>query len=322
LDTSRKGWGYNERTVPRRLSYRPALIVSTIGPILSLLVVVCREVQLFYQSDPDFWLDITNFAVVLLPFAFSILFAFVPDMRTKHIAWRTVVVLVGIGFSWMLWKQQRLAAEATKRDQQNAVQTAINQSNQHSDQKIGEIREDVQGVKSEVQDVKKDLQETVKNSTSSLSESIGKVGKPEPPQLAKLRFTLWTDVMNSEQFPLIKEIALPVHEGSVAVEFTIQNIADASAEDGELWIRICRDCRFAKEPEGFNHFKGQTEQDRHKSFQRILPGIALEKMTAEIIPPPLSNRFEVDLFYGCKNCVAITKPGPNKEVFFINVVGR
>jgi hypothetical protein len=272
-----------------------------------------------------YWNDVrlVNFLAAWIPFVLSILLAFVPEHKMstkKKVLWRSSVIFIGFVWSVVLWHQQVITDLEAKKDQTAIVTQAVTQSNQHSDEQIGAVRSDVQGVKSDVQGVKKDLQDTVKKSTSSLSESIGKVGKPEPPQLAKLRFTLWTDATNSEQFPLVTETTLQVHEGSVAVEFTIQNIADVSAEDGELWIRICGDCRFAKEPEGFNHFKGAPEQDRHKAFQRMLPGIALEKMTAEIVPPPIGNRFEVDLFYGCKNCVVATKPGPNKQIFFINVV--
>jgi len=302
------------------LSIHRALLISTVGPLASIIIVVWRWIYL-HEGEEDFGLMLANYAVAWLPFAISILIAFVPDMRKAHIAWRVLVIFAGLTYSIVLFKQQILSMAAAKRDQERATRVAIEESNKHSDQKIGEVRQDVRGVKSDVQGVKKDLQDTVKKSTSSLSESIGKVGKPEPPQLAQLRFTLWTDTTSSEQFPLVTKTQLKTHEGSVTMEFTIQNIADVPAEDVELWIKICRDCRFAKEPEGFNHFKGQLEQDRHKGpVPRILSGIAIEKMTAEIIPPPVDNRFEVDLFYGCKNCVVVTRPGPNKEVFLIDVV--
>ncbi len=127
----------------KRLSLRNARYISTFGPVASIVALICRWVYMHY-TEQDFYLDITNFAVVLLPFAFSIFFAFVPDMRERHIAFRVAVLLIGIGFSWVVWKQQHLAAEAARRDQVSAIRGAVEKSNQHSDKQISGVRNDLQ----------------------------------------------------------------------------------------------------------------------------------------------------------------------------------
>jgi hypothetical protein len=96
-----------------------------------------------HREEPDFALKLTNFAVVLLPFAFSILFAFVPDMRTKHIAWRILVIVIGVGFSCLVWEQQQLSTQAARKDQQDAINIAVNEANKHSDSQIGAVRGDL-----------------------------------------------------------------------------------------------------------------------------------------------------------------------------------
>src|ERR1700677_570548 len=121
---------------------RRALRVSAVGPSLSLVVLALRW---FYvnHGEPNFYLDIFNFAVVLLPFAFSIFFAFVPDMRKQHVAWKIAVITIGVGFSWLLWKQQHLAAEAAQREAAQAIAKAVAQSNQHSDSKFDQVEADL-----------------------------------------------------------------------------------------------------------------------------------------------------------------------------------
>jgi hypothetical protein len=287
------------------------------------LAWLCRGLYIHHRDDLKF----VNFLAAWIPFVLSLLVAFVPESKMstlKKILWRTVVIVVGFVWSVVLWQQQLLTEKTATADQERIVKTAIAKSNEHSDQQIDVVRSDVQGVKTEMQGVKKDLatqiSDTVSQSTSRLSESIGKVNKPIPPELARLQFTFWSADPNLASLIPIKETTLQLHQESVSVEFAVGNVGKVPAEDGELWIRICQECRFAKEPEGFDHLKGMPDQDRHRTFQRLLPGVYLEKMTAEIIPPPIGNRFAIDLFYGCKNCEVATKPGPNKDTFFVNVV--
>lgn len=141
-----------------RRSIRIALLISAIWPIVSLAILASRWMYL-HRTERDFWLLLANFIVVLLPFAFSIFFAFVPDMKTKHIALRISVVVVGIAFSVVLWEQQKLAMDASARDQKEAIEKAVSKSNEHTDEKFGKF--------------KGEIESDINKSTSSLNESIG-----------------------------------------------------------------------------------------------------------------------------------------------------
>jgi hypothetical protein len=99
------------------------------------------------------------------------------------------------------------------------------------------------------------------------------------------------------------DVTLPVlADGSVHVEFTILNISDVDAVDGELTLEICTGCKFAKEPAGFRKLAGQSDRERVWVFQRILARTVLEIMTMDIIPPR-SAWFLIGMAYRCRTCV-------------------
>lgn len=289
-----------------RLSYRPAFVVAASSLIASLIVVVCRSVQLFYQSDLDFWLDITNFAVVLLPFAFSILFAFVPDMRTRHIAWRTLVILIGVSFSWMLWKQQRLAADAAKRDQQYAVEAAVRQSNDHSDEQIAGVRKDVHSETQTLEEKMSALSGQVKASETDINGAIKRVVVPDP-QYAKLQFSLFDS--NATDFPLTTQTLVPDKDGVFTIDVLTRNVSETTAaKNGDIWVYVCDACIFAEEPQGFDRPKGLRETARHKLFQNLNPGVVLEKMTLRIKLNAPFSRFAIAFQYSCESCGKMQDP--------------
>jgi hypothetical protein len=274
---------------------RRALLISAFGPIASIVIVCLRLAFLRWSDDPDMPLLAINFAVAWLPFALSFLLAFVPDMRKAHPAWRLSVVLAGLCYSVLLWKQQNLAIVQSRKDQSTAINTAVQQSNQHSDERIGEVRNDVAKVNTAVQDA-------IAKSESALSADIGKVKIPLK-EKATFESSFWPASLTD--WP-IHERAFPKVSGNVTFAFSIQ-IKGHMAKQTTIWLRLCRGCKYAKGPAGFRNISDHPGEDedpheRTLSIGDFLPNIAYMPISVEVIPPPNEPSFAVGVMVGCENC--------------------
>jgi hypothetical protein len=266
-------------------------------------VLIARWVYL--RQNPDFWLSFTNFVVVLFPLALSIFFAFVPDMRTKHIGWRIAVIALGVAFSGVVWQQQRLSAMAAKKDRETAIGEAIKGANEHSDGQIGEVKQEVQGVRSDIQDVRK----AVSSSETDLNKSIGLVKIPK-----EEKSTLETSFypVRLPEWP-IREKVIPEVAGSVSLSFTFRALGH-TAKGVQLWLRLCTYCKYAKEPAGFQNLMPNTENNgTHERFRVIgdlLPNVGFQPMDVDVIPPPDAPSFPISVILGCDNCDPVDPDKP------------
>ena len=110
---------------------------------------------------------------------------------------------------------------------------------------------------------------------------------PAPPKLAVLA--------TQARFPTNDD-------GSYHVEFSVVNLTDVDALDGQITLVICYLCKFAKEPPGFSKLNGQGDTERNQDFQRILARTHIPEMTADIIAPKNQN-FTVGISYRCHTCI-------------------
>ena len=103
-------------------------------------------------------------------------------------------------------------------------------------------------------------------------------------------------------------------DGSVSLDVMALNQTDTAALNGNMILRICVVCKYAKEPDGFVRLPGSEDQDRVFSFPHFLPNSADQKRTIEVVPPPApGNRFQVDMILTCDNCIT------NKESLLVTV---
>jgi hypothetical protein len=158
------------------------------------LATVLAAIGLFtHRNDAHF----INYLAALIPGIFSFFFGFVPDVRDRHIGWRIGILILGVLWSVVLWRQQI----ATEREQNaaitGAVESAINKSNSHSDRQIAPIKEDIESLRAKVESTatreqvsslqdgleanKSDIDSLFAKTQSTLSDRIDKVGKPDPP---------------------------------------------------------------------------------------------------------------------------------------------
>jgi hypothetical protein len=289
------------------LTIQRALRISLFGPIASLAILICRWVYV-HATDQDFFLDITNYVVVFIPFAFSIFFAFVPDMRGKHIAWRLTVVALGVGFSVVLWEQQHLASQAGRRDQNELVTSAVQKSNEHSDKQIGEVRGDLKTQETRIENRLDSLE-------SHLSSGIDKF-KPSPPKLATLQFSFL--IPFEQRFPMLLQSMRANSEGVFDIEFACKNVSrDTAAEQIDLWMYICKDdCRYQSEPAGFQHIEGTPPQERHLLIPYLNHDVTAKWKVSVYVPPKFGS-FETSFKYLCKTCIEGEPVGQNLEVMVI-----
>jgi hypothetical protein len=112
----------------------------------------------------------------------------------------------------------------------------------------------------------------------------------------------------SFQPPILEANGTRSPDGNVSVEFVIVNSSNVSAIRGEIVLRICQICQYAKEPEGFVKRNGASDNEGSKLFEHILPNSIAEKMTAEITVPLNVRRFEVDVTVICENCDTTRQP--------------
>jgi len=131
-----------------------------------------------------------------------------------------------------------------------------------------------------------------------------------PGPKAVLAFTFWP--FFNPQSPRLPVLANQARfstneDGSYHVEFTVVNLTDVDAVDGEITLLICDACKFAKEPPEFSRLNGQADNQRNRVFQRILARSALAEMAADIIAPANQN-FIVGMNYRCHTCVLPSEP--------------
>jgi hypothetical protein len=253
----------------------------------------------------DFW-------TAWIPFAISILLAFIPDqqMKTKtRIVWRVLVIAFGFFYSVLLWHQQTLTAKSANAAQQQILNAAVTASNAHSDKTIGAVRDDVKGVQTKIGSVETALGETkdalVKKfgeSAANITQSLSNIGKPEPPEIAHIQFSLWREDATPQEIPLLTGSIHEKIDGSIPVEFVFTNTSTVAANSVEIWIQICGVCSFASEAAGLDRLSGMDEHTRHKVIGDLNPGTTFAKTTVDIKAPAAFNPLQIAFRYSCKTC--------------------
>jgi hypothetical protein len=143
------------------------------------------------------------------------------------------------------------------------------------------------------------LPNLISKTESDLNTAITSVGTA-PPKYAQLQFSLYTNA--SSQTPLLVESLSPGDDETLTVDFMVTNISDTPATTGELWVQICDECSFTKEPQGFDKPAGTPDMTRHKSFPSLNPGVTLEKMTIEFKMMKRFDSIDVGLRDSCATC--------------------
>lgn len=280
------------------------------------LVVVCPIlIHLGRFWIPRVWGDLrfVNYLVALIPTILSILFAFVIDKdleRRMKTMWRLGIVACGILYSVVLWHQQELTDTTNLRMQTTIVNEAVNKANEHSDQQIGYVRSDVQGVQKGlgITASKDDLSKTataltkiVSKSQADLTDSINKM-KPIPPEAAKLQLSIFPAKGNTAPLPILTGSVEKAKDDTYSVDLLFTNASATAAENLDTWFEICQACSFGSEPAEMDRPAGSDEHVRHRLVPLLNPGaqLATKLSLKSTLPPPF--QFDVGFRYACKAC--------------------
>jgi hypothetical protein len=290
----------------KRLSLRIPLVVGGTGFAACALAFLGIGLHIFWNSP-----RLINFLAAWIPFILSILFAFVPsgkEMKHQWIkwTWRGGVVVVGFFWSVMLWHQQDLSDQANAAQTKGALGSAVSQADDHADKQFKRVQDQVSDVKNDLKTTEDDITTRLDQSTSSINAGLGKVGKPDPPELAKLVFSLWKEPLKVADFPILSTPIQQQDDQTIQADYYFRNVSNASADTIDVWIHICSICSFAKEPEGFDKPVGIDEQTRHRQFGFLNGGVAFQKSTVlfklNSQMPPTGMTVGLSFSYSCKTC--------------------
>jgi hypothetical protein len=123
----------------------------------------------------------------------------------------------------------------------------------------------------------------------------------DPPVPAKLRFTLWEEDPGLTT-PILSYPLRPDIDGVFNVDFTVENVSSTTGHSIDVWVDLCTDCSFAKEPEGFDRPKGMRDATRHLTIPLLNGGASFVKSTIAVKLSKPVNDFEVGLRYSCEAC--------------------
>jgi hypothetical protein len=278
-------------------------------------VVVARAVYIYWGN---LWNNAhaINFLVAWIPSVLSVLVAFVPDKdleRRMRLRWRLAVIVCGFVYSFVLWHQQDLNDKANSAQTQNAIGSAVSEANKHADAQFGKVQTQVSEVKDDLGETEKILSSKVDQSTTTINSSLGRVGKPAPPELAKLQFSLWKEGSQSSDPPLESALLQREEDGTINVDYWFKNVSAVSAESVDIWIHICKICSFVKEPEGFEIPAGSGPHSRHRQIGSLNPGVSFQKSTVSFREDSLPTqggagvaKVGISFSYSCKNCGGAT----------------
>jgi hypothetical protein len=284
------------------------------------VIVLARGMYAYWDSP-----RLINFLAAWIPAVLSVLVAFVPDREmemTKRITWRVLVIFCGVFYSLILWHQQVLTDKTNEDTNRRLLGSAVGDANKHSDYqfvaanrhadaKFGEVEGDVKGVS----DQNVALSDALKKATGDINSNLGKVGKPDPPVPARLIFGLW-DASASLSAPTLTKTIDPDGEGNYPVDLLVSNQSESTADAVDIWIEVCTDCSFAKEPPGFEKPSGIDEHVRHKVIGSLNPGVSFEKIAIFVkVRPTVQRGFAVALRYSCKTCGGKVTPNQSVAIF-------
>lgn len=192
--------------------------------------------------------------------------------------------------------------EAKQRDQKIVRLTQAFQTEQANHQRniarfqeqFDRLNEDIGELKSKVrtQELEQQLEET-RAELRATQEALA------PGPKAKLAFSFFaTDLKFSAPQ---RETSIPAQDDRVTFEFVVINPTDVDALNGELWLYICDDCRFGREPQGLTRLDGMAETIRYRRF--TLHGrTTMRKTSVEIVVPERARYINVGFNYRCRAC--------------------
>ena len=150
----------------------------------------------------------------------------------------------------------------------------------------------------------KDLQGQVKATKASIEKPLEKANlvvtfSEDPTQPPMPDQPLIHNIKTTKQF-----------DGTVELIIYIINKSKVQAKKCTTFIRLCRECTFDKEPQGFAKAWGDSKDEIYHSYE-MHPAETADRMLLTVRPPiyvpSLVPSFQVDVTTRCENCIANPK---------------
>jgi hypothetical protein len=156
---------------------------------------------------------------------------------------------------------------------------------------------ELQRVNSQLSDLKTGIAtEELRKKMSVLQSELDQYLKSNPK--IELESGLWT----SQNDPLVSELYIPVEGTKAKFEVGLRNETPTYAKNVEMWVMICRDCKFSSEP------KNSIMLPENGPQMRYWRGISLAtkvsyNATVEIDVPRPYTEMSANVRYTCENCL-------------------
>jgi hypothetical protein len=271
--------------------------------------------------------SVLPYAPVVLPSLIALGTILFKDWKNYKPYWvRWVVILfvltacgVGVAYQHVQREEKSEAARTSQRNidglkgQVTAAQQAQTENTKIFTKQFSDLSKELSDLKTKV--TTKELQDKIVSLQARLDKTL------DPPR-AKLIFSfapikvVRTDANQTTGEAITEKILPLATDGSFHVDFTVINLTDVDAIDGEMTLQICDACKFAKEPAEFMKLPGQDDRQRSKNFARIHYQVQFYTLSADIIAPPGARDVALGMNFRCNTCVR--EKAPSKIMVHLN----
>jgi hypothetical protein len=299
---------------PRTSEKRLTVIIGIAGVLFILASVRVRDVKWLFEHLLPYAQSIGGAAIAIMVLLYK-------DLKSyRHPGAALTVLCAILLFSGLTAlntyneREQKLRDKSAADEKAEALAEKIDQTKeqvaknaQTTATSIGRLSGDLNDFKADVKPAELRSQMTVMKDELEKTQAA-----LSPPPKATLLFSFFPFINppfgRSPAGP-VTNVDLPIGaDGSIHVQFTVLNLTDIDAVDGELTLQLCDVCKFAEEPAEFTRLPGDSETQRYMTFQRLLASVALRTLTADITVPDYIEFFNVGIGYRCHTCVL------NKEI--------
>lgn len=284
------------------------------------IAVLCLLAYWQFQTIRRLFDGLLPYAPVLFPSLIALGTIYFKDWgnyKPKWIRWVLFILVLAaciVGVSdQRAQHQEKAAAAALSQANIGELKGQVAAAQQAQTDNTRQFLESLQTLSDKVHDLQtKVTTEELQKQLATVKAELQKTQKAmEPPPKASLVFTfapLIIPPLGQPVIPITETTLSRNADGSVHVQFSIMNLTDVAALDGELTLQICDQCKFAKDPAGFKKLEGQSDMQRYMAFDRILPHVVFQTLSADVIAPPSIENFPVAVYYRCKTCTVSKDP--------------
>src|SRR5579863_1368404 len=237
------------------------------------MLALIRPAFLFLPDLVGYVFAMAGLSLIFMPEELKLL----DKYRRTRLGIALVIFLVGLGavISNSVQKQEDSRSAQSERDNARAERDKLmmqiarlvaGQAEAAQDTRLA--RSETRSVRGELDNARKELLASqaangtattqtvttlVTASTSQLQEQIERA-KLLPPNPAKLSFGFYSSDVSL--FPIMDQAIHPDADGIFILEILGKNTSDVLASRVELWVNLCVECTFVKDPEGFDKLPG------------------------------------------------------------------